>query len=153
MSLKTLVTHSVQYNEWVVSKYVNWLSSKSDEQLNKEVISSFPTILATLHHIWQTQEYWWGHIAENDDFDFEKNSAQTGKEEIFSGLKNNSEKLTKYVESLSEADLLKNVKIESPWFQCNFSKYEYIQHIIMHGIYHRGQVVTMEEMSVSRTPL
>jgi len=143
MNLKTLVTHTAQYNEWVVNKYLNWLSTKPDEQLQKKVISSFPTILATLHHIWQTQEYWWGHIAENDDFDFEKNAAQTGKEEIFSGLKSNSEKLTKYVESLSEEDLVKNVNIESPWFQCNFSKYEYIQHIIMHGTYHRGQIVTM----------
>lgn len=143
MNLKNLITHTVQYNNWVVNKYIGWLSAKSDEQLNQEVISSFPTILKTLHHIWQTQEYWWSHIAENDEFDFKKISSKTTKDEIFSGIKSNSEKLMKYVEGLSEEDLAKNVKIESPWFQCDFSKYEYIQHIIMHGIYHRGQIVTM----------
>ena len=93
MNLKTLITHTAQYNNWVVNKYIDWLSTKSDEQLNQEVISSFPTILKTLHHIWQTQEYWWSYIAENNEFNFEETSAKTTKEEIFAGIKNNSEKL------------------------------------------------------------
>ncbi|UWX60455.1 DinB family protein [Chryseobacterium oranimense] len=142
MSLKTLITHSVQYNNWVVSKYIDWLSEKSDEQLNQEVISSFPTILLTLHHIWQTQEYWWSHIS-GADFNFAEISAAMSKEEIFAGIKKNSQKLADYVETLSEEDLTENVKIDSPWFQCDFSKYEYIQHAIIHGTYHRGQIVTM----------
>ncbi|WP_313090017.1 DinB family protein [Chryseobacterium flavum] len=143
MSLKTLVSKSAQYNNWVVNKYIDWLSTKSDEQLNQESISSFPTILKTLHHIWQTQEYWWSHISENNDFDFTKTTETTSKEDIFNAIKNNSQKLVDYVESLSEEDLSKNVKVESPWFQCDFSKYEYIQHAILHGTYHRGQIVTM----------
>lgn len=143
MSLKALVSKSVQYNNWVVNKYIDWLSTKSDEQLNQETISSFPTILKTLHHIWQTQEYWWGHISENNDFDFTKTTEVTSKEDIFNAIKNNSQKLVDYVESLSEDDLSKNVKIESQWFQCDFSKYEYIQHAILHSTYHRGQIVTM----------
>ncbi|AZA80761.1 damage-inducible protein DinB [Chryseobacterium lactis] len=143
MSLKTLTTKSVQYNNWVVNKYIDWLSTKSDEQLNQEVISSFPTILKTLHHIWQTQEYWWSHIAENNEFDFEKTTALHTKEDIFNAIKNNSQRLVDYVENLSEDDLSKNVKIDSQWFQCDFSKYEYIQHAILHSTYHRGQIVTM----------
>ncbi|MGR3855992.1 MULTISPECIES: DinB family protein [Chryseobacterium] len=143
MSLKTLVSKSAQYNNWVVNKYIDWLSTKSDEQLNQETISSFPTILKTLHHIWQTQEYWWSHISEKDDFDFVKTTETTSKEDVFNAIKNNSQKLADYVESLSEEDLTKNVKIESQWFQCDFSKYEYIQHAILHSTYHRGQIVTM----------
>ncbi|MFP8893173.1 MULTISPECIES: DinB family protein [Chryseobacterium] len=143
MSLKTLVSKSAQYNNWVVNKYIDWLSTKSDEQLNQETISSFPTILKTLHHIWQTQEYWWSHISEKDDFDFVKTAETTSKEDVFNAIKNNSQKLVDYVESLSEEDLSKNVKIESQWFQCDFSKYEYIQHAILHSTYHRGQIVTM----------
>ncbi|KAB1230161.1 DUF1572 domain-containing protein [Chryseobacterium sp. KBW03] len=143
MSLKTLVSKSAQYNNWVVNKYIDWLSTKSDEQLNQETISSFPTILKTLHHIWQSQEYWWSQISESNDFDFTKTTETTSKEDIFNAIKNNSQKLVDYVESLSEEDLSKNVKIESQWFQCDFSKYEYIQHAILHGTYHRGQIVTM----------
>ncbi|KIC62576.1 DinB family protein [Chryseobacterium taiwanense] len=143
MNLKTLLTHTVQYNNWVVNKYLDWLSAKSDEQLNQEVISSFPTILKTLHHIWQSQEYWWSQISETHDFDFEGTSATIDRKGIFNGIRDNSQKLMEYVESLSEEDLAKNVKIDSQWFQCDFSKYEYIQHIVLHGTYHRGQIVTM----------
>lgn len=143
MSLKALVSKTVQYNNWVVNKYIDWLSTKSDEQLNQETISSFPTILKTLHHIWQTQEYWWSYIAEKNDFDVTKTAETNSKEDVFNAIRTNSQMLADYVESLSEEDLLKNVKIESQWFQCDFSKYEYIPHAILHGTYHRGQIVTM----------
>lgn len=141
MSLKILITKSVQYNNWVVNKYLDWLTTKSEEQLNQEVPSSFPTILKTLHHIWQTQEYWWSHISENNDFDFEKIFNNT--DGIFNAIRDSSQKLVDYVLALSEQDLEKNIKVESPWFQCDFSKYEYIQHLIIHGTYHRGQIVTI----------
>ncbi|MGF7027663.1 MULTISPECIES: DinB family protein [Sphingobacterium] len=141
MSLKTLITKSAEYNDWVVNKYINWLADKSDDQLNQEVPSSFPTILKTLNHILQTQEYWWSHISESNDFDFEKK--RTTKEEIFEALRRNSVQLVDYVHKLSELDLEKNIKVESPWFQCDFTKYEYIQQLILHGTYHRGQIVTM----------
>ena len=141
MSLKILITKSVEYNNWVINKYINWLSDKSDEQLNQEVPSSFPTILKTLNHILQTQEYWWSHISESNDFDFEKKLAT--KEEIFEALKRSSLQLVNYVQNISELDLEKNIKVESPWFQCDFTKYEYIQQLILHGTYHRGQIVTM----------
>lgn len=107
MNLKILLTHTVQYNSWVVNKYLDWLSAKSDEQLNQEVISSFPTILKTLHHIWQSQEYWWSQISETHNFDFEGTSATIDREGIFNGIRNNSQKLMEYVESLSEEDLAK----------------------------------------------
>ncbi len=141
MSLKTLITKSAEYNDWVVNKYINWLADKSDDQLNQEVPSSFPTILKTLNHILQTQEYWWSHISESNDFDFEKK--RTTKEEIFEALRRSSVQLVDYVHKLSELDLEKNIKVESPWFQCDFTKYEYIQQLILHGTYHRGQIVTM----------
>ncbi|MGJ1407290.1 DinB family protein [Sphingobacterium siyangense] len=141
MSLKTLITKSVEYNNWVVNKYINWLADKSDDQLNQEVPSSFPTILKTLNHILQTQEYWWSHISKSNDFDFEKK--RTTKEEIFEALGRSSVQLVDYINKLSELDLEKNIKVESPWFQCDFTKYEYIQQLILHGTYHRGQIVTM----------
>ncbi|WP_426790474.1 DinB family protein [Sphingobacterium sp. WOUb80] len=141
MSLKTLITKSAEYNNWVVNKYIDWLADKSDDQLNQEVPSSFPTILKTLNHILQTQEYWWSHISESNDFDFEKK--RTTKEEIFEALRRSSVQLVDYINKLSELDLEKNIKVESPWFQCDFTKYEYIQQLILHGTYHRGQIVTM----------
>lgn len=143
MSIKKLMTDTANYNDWVTKKYIEWLSNKSDEQLNETVQSSFPTILATLDHIWTTQSYWVDKIMETNSFVFNFDRNGITKEEIFEGYKTSSEQLMKYVNSLSETELSNSVKIEEQWFTCNFEKYQYLQHLINHGFYHRGQIVTM----------
>lgn len=52
--------------------------------------------------------------------------------------------MTELIKSFSEEELSKEVKIESPWFQCNLPRYEYLIQVINHGTYHRGQIVTIE---------
>lgn len=143
MSIQKLMKDTASYNNWVTKQYVDWLSRKSDEQLNQSLQSSFPTILATLHHIWTTQSYWVGKIMETDPFDFNNEIKTITKEEIFDGYIVSSEQLMTYISGLSEVELSITVKIEEEWFSCNFEKYQYLQHLINHGFYHRGQIVTM----------
>ena len=45
--------------------------------------------------------------------------------------------------SFSEEDLIKTLHFDMPWAKNNLSRYEYIVHIINHGTFHRGQIVTM----------
>jgi uncharacterized damage-inducible protein DinB len=51
--------------------------------------------------------------------------------------------LAELIKSLSEEELTKKIKIESPWFQCELPKYDYLLQVINHGTYHRGQIVTI----------
>ncbi len=143
MSLHKLMTNYADYNSWVNQKYADWLSTKPDELLHKEIPSSFSSIIRTLNHIWSTQEYWWGIIGETEDVINKYDATEFDRHEIFGGLSANSAKLAGFIHSLSEEDLIRPIKVESPWFQSNFPRYEYIQHVINHGIYHRGQIVTM----------
>lgn len=143
MSILKLMRNTAAYNNWVTQQYIDWLSQKTEEALNTPVASSFPTILLTLDHIWTTQDYWVDIITESNAFEFNPDRSGFSKEEIFKGYAASSERLATYVAGLSEAELAKAVKIEQEYFQCNYEKYEYIQHIINHGLYHRGQIVTM----------
>ncbi len=143
MSIKKLMTDTANYNHWVTEQYVAWLSKKSDLQLNQTVESSFPTILLTLDHIWMTQSYWVSKIMEDNSFVFNPDRSSVTKEEIFSGYLHSSKKLMDYINGISEAELIKTVNIEEQWFSCNFEKYTYLQHLVNHGLYHRGQIVTM----------
>lgn len=137
------MTHTVQYNHWVYQKYVDWLSKLPEEKWYQELPSSYPSIFKTLQHIWITQEYWWSNIGENQNFDPEPINNILNIEPVFNGIVENSKKLMIYVISLTEEELIKQVKIENKWFTCDYSKYEYIQHIVLHGTYHRGQIVTI----------
>lgn len=59
------------------------------------------------------------------------------------GLVNSSTRLAELIRTFTEEELSKKVKIESPWFQCDLPKYEYLMQVINHGTYHRGQIVTI----------
>lgn len=143
MSILKLMKNTAGYNHWVTGQYINWLSGKTDEALHTQLPSSFPTILLTLDHIWQTQEYWVDIITESNAFVFNPDRSSITKEMIFEGYAASSKRLAEYIAGLSEADVAKTVKIEQEYFSCNYEKYEYIHHIINHGLYHRGQIVTM----------
>lgn len=142
MSLKKIMSNFADYNLWVNQQFVNWLSPKPDELLQAEVQSSFPTIMKTIDHIWSTEEYWFSVISENSLAE-KKPESELSKEEIFEGLLSSSTRLKHLINSLSEEDLMKEVKITNPWFECELPISEYLIQVINHGTYHRGQIVTM----------
>lgn len=142
MSLKKIMSNYADYNLWVNQQFVNWLSLKSDALLYAEVASSFSTIIKTLDHIWSTEEYWFSVISETD-LSEKKPETELSKEEIFAGLLNSSAKLKHLINSLTEEDLVKEVEISNPWFECELPVSEYLIQVINHGTYHRGQIVTM----------
>ncbi|WP_125718139.1 DinB family protein [Flavobacterium ustbae] len=142
MSLKRIMSNYADYNLWVNQQFVNWLSTKSDELLYTEMPSSFSTIMKTLDHIWSTEEYWFSIISESS-LSEKKAESELSKEEIFAGLLHSSTKLKHLINSLSEEDLVKEVEIINPWFECELPISEYLIQVINHGTYHRGQIVTM----------
>ena len=142
MSLKKIMSNYADYNLWVNQQFVNWLSPKSDELLYAEVPSSFSTIMKTLDDIWSTEEYWFSVISETAPTE-KKAENELSRDQIFEGLLNASAKLKQFIHSLSEEDLVKEVKITNPWFECELPISEYLIQVINHGTYHRGQIVTM----------
>lgn len=142
MSLKKLMTNYADYNLWVNQQFVNWLSPKSDELLHKELPSSYSSIIKTLNHIWATEEYWYAIIAKTPEYDAREN-VELVTDEVLKGLVNRSVQLAQLIASLSEEELSEKIKIESPWFQCELPRYDYLMQVINHGTYHRGQIVTI----------
>ncbi|TGD57595.1 DinB family protein [Flavobacterium humi] len=142
MSLKKVMANYAAYNAWVNQQFAQWLSSKSDELLHKELPSSFSSIVKTLNHIWATEEYWYSIIAETSEFDTRENVVLV-TDEVIKGLVNRSNRLAELIGSMSEEELSQTVKITNPWFQCELPKYEYLMQVINHGTYHRGQIVTI----------
>ncbi len=154
MHLKNIILSSLEYNLWVNEQYSQWLSDKSDELLNKYVDSSFPSILLTLQHILRTQEYWWSVLLEKQNIAIEGDEAALGRDQIFDTLIENSKRILKYFKDQEQDELLKTVEITNEWFSCNFSKYEYVQQLMYHSTYHRGQVVTIaRNLNVVDAPL
>ncbi len=143
MNLQKLMTNYADYNSSANQQFVNWLSKQPVELLNQEVLSSFSSILKTLNHIWATEEYWYSIITQTTDFENRYGVEDLVANEVFKGLINRSDLLAKTIKSFTEAELQEKIKVISPWFEANQSRYEYLQHLFNHGTYHRGQLVTI----------
>jgi uncharacterized damage-inducible protein DinB len=136
-----LMKNYANYNLWANTTMVNWLKTKPAALLEQEVASSFPSIKHTLQHIWQTERYWLSIIRKEDPITFDEFEGTV--QEVFNKLLKTSAELAGYVNAMTNDHVVESTLIESPWFRCNFSNFEYIMHFANHSTYHRGQVITI----------
>ena len=153
MSLKISITNNVDYNIWVSEQLVNWLKNFPEELLQKECPSSFNSIARTLKHISDTQLYWSSMIRETKTPSFDYMARDVTIATEFENLVGEAKILAAYVKENIEA-MNDPYLIESPWFSANFPKFEYLQHLIIHTTYHRGQIVTIgHNVGVTKAPM
>lgn len=143
MSLQHLIRELVEFNDWANCRILDWLTPQPDRVLTKEIPSSCSSILQTLKHIWEAQEYWYGVIAETEDFVRVWEIDHPTRAIICDGLRSNSRQLSEVVGTLSDGDLSIPIRIKNDWLDCNLKKYQYLQQVLHHATYHRGQIVTM----------
>ncbi|HTN45456.1 MAG TPA: DinB family protein [Flavipsychrobacter sp.] len=154
MNLKQLATHHASFNLWANEQFVTWLSKKSEEQLRKEVPSSFSSILKTLNHIWGMEEYWHAVIFQKPDFIHRNGVENLHADDVFQGLLRCSKAWTDDASLFSDNGLSDKIKVVTPWFEANQTRYQYIQHLFNHSTYHRGQVVTIaRNLGITDAPM
>lgn len=136
-----LIKNYAGYNLWANATLVNWLRTKPVAILEQQVPSSFPSIKATIIHIWNTQRYWLSILKGSEYEGFEDISASL--ETVFTGLVDQSDELADYIDSMNDDKIEENTLVVSPWFQCDLQNFEYIMQVMNHGTYHRGQIVTI----------
>ncbi len=140
-SIVSLMKNYANYNLWANITLVDWLRTKEPSLLEKEVISSFPSLRLTLIHIWQTEAYWLSILKRTGPETYTEFTGTT--EEVLNGLLEKSAEVAEYINALSQEDVEETTLIVNPWFQSDFQNLEYIMHLGNHSTYHRGQVITM----------
>lgn len=131
-----------QYNRWANEQFVEWLDNASEEQLNREVESSFKTILSTVTHLWGAEYGWlkamkkepWGKPYEGEVFNGSTDS-------LFIGFLQTSKNIEEYVSSLTTKEMnttrgLGEDKTPTPLE-------DIILHVFNHATFHRGQIITI----------
>jgi uncharacterized damage-inducible protein DinB len=142
MGVKKLISSYAAFNLNAKQQFVNWLKNQQEEQLQKEIPSSFNSVLQTLNHIWAIEEVWSADLFKNNDFVNRYGAQDLKPHEVFEGLLNRSTKIAAFVSQLLEEDLNKKITLEKPWFTANLTLAEYLLHSFNHGTYHRGQIIT-----------
>lgn len=132
------------FNSWANQRTREACASLSNEQLTRDLASSFRSVRDTLVHLysgeWVWLERWRGNspIAFPSAADFPDLAAielrwaeiDRGLHEFVAGLK--ADDLTRTL----KYRLMSGKEMESPYWQM-------LQHLANHGTYHRGQIATM----------
>jgi uncharacterized damage-inducible protein DinB len=140
------------YNLWANTTLVEWLRTQDTDLLEQHVSSSFPSIKATIVHIWQTERYWLSILKRQEPETYSEFNGST--EEALNGLLEKSTELAEFVNSLSQGYIEETTLIVNPWFQSDFQNLEYIMHAGNHSTYHRGQVITIaRNLGLSSLPM
>jgi len=125
----------------------------SDEQINKEIISSFPSIYKTVLHLMEVEYVWWQRL---------KLVEQTTVPGWFTG---NFDELTKKLIELSqqwEGWVLNandtNINHVFAWYNikkeyCKEPVYKMLMHLFNHQTLHRGQLIMMfRQLGIDKIP-
>jgi uncharacterized damage-inducible protein DinB len=139
MKLHDLIARFLRYNLWANERLTSWLLTLDRDLLYERTGSSFGTIDRTLQHIVAGQVYWYSITVKGKILEFDRPITVNAVDEVVSELVSSSKQLLDSLTEFSEDQLLERIQASDS----KHSRYEYILHVVNHGSYHRGQVVTM----------
>jgi uncharacterized damage-inducible protein DinB len=130
-----------QYNIWANNLTINWLEQISEEDWNKNLGGSMPSIAATVAHIAGAEKIWHERLTGKVT-PFLTSYFKGNKEEAIAIWKDSSQNLSNLVNELPAftlTDFFDYQNIAGDAFTSK--KIEAIAHVFNHSTYHRGQIV------------
>jgi uncharacterized damage-inducible protein DinB len=138
--LRSLLT----YNEWANARTFTAIGTLSDEQLTKDLGSSFPSILLTAGHMVGAEWAWLQRWVAESPTVYPEWVLKPTLGDLGPRLQTLQNERARFLSSLSDADLatprpfklFSGVSDQQPLEVM-------IRHVVNHASYHRGQIATM----------
>ena len=132
------------YNLWANERIVSMTDAVGEERGHQEIVSSFPSIRKTLAHIWDAEIIWYKRL-HGDAINYWPSKDFKGNlKELGASLLVSSNSFLDYVSEMDEEFLLSmhsyNTLDGKPY---EHPVHDIIQHVVNHGTFHRGQIVTL----------
>ncbi|MFN8249696.1 MAG: DinB family protein [Ferruginibacter sp.] len=152
--MKKLLLSYAAYNLWANQRILDVILNLTDEQINREIESSFSSIFKTVAHMWDAESLWWQRVKMMEKHERPSDHFTGTITEMADHLIKQSKQWKEWVDLATEAALehefiYRNTKKEQ--FKQPVS--EVLHHIFNHATYHRGQLVTMlRQVGVKHIP-
>jgi uncharacterized damage-inducible protein DinB len=140
---KNYFKEATEYNLWANTIVCDWLEQISEEQWNREIISSFNSIQETVLHIISAEKAWLQRF-KKETVEWLQSNYKGSKEEHIKLWKENSAELKAFIDAFDENELNTNLdfkRLNGDAFSMPY--YQLFAHVVNHATYHRGQLVTM----------
>lgn len=154
--MKELIRQYARYNIWANNEFIKLVSSCTEEQLDKELVSSFPTIRKTIYHLWGAEDIWMQRLqlVEHPERAAANFSGSFG--EALTQWQDCSQKLLQFIEKqYDDAAFDHVVEYYNPMKKQSMKLpvYVVLMQVLNHATYHRGQLVTMlRQVGIKKIP-
>ena len=148
--LTTMIQRYVDYNHWANQQFAEWLSTASEEDLEKEIESSFSSLKKTILHIWNAEYLWLNTVKDQSSDNYPAQSFEGTKEELLAGWLQASENFNDHVNTMTIEELqTKRPRSRGDGYMLIA---DMIHHCMNHSTYHRGQLITMGRQAGLKDP-
>ena len=152
--MKKILVSYAAYNVWANQRVVDCINNLTDEQIHKNINSSFSSIYKTLAHLWDVELIWWERIKLMEQTVWPSTTFSGSVMELGNNLLLQSKQWKEWIDLATEAALehefiYKNSKKD----QFKQPVYEALHHLFNHQSHHRGQLITMlRQVGVDKIP-
>ncbi|HMI79169.1 MAG TPA: DinB family protein [Ferruginibacter sp.] len=152
--MKQLLQQCAAYTIWANQKIFDCIINLSDDQINREIVSSFSSIQKTVLHMLDAESAWWQRLKLEEKMYVPSADFSDSFLELVKKVNQQSLTWKEWVDSATEVQLqhvfaYQNTKKE----QFKQPVYEMLLHLFNHNTYHRGQLVTMlRQLGVDKIP-
>ena len=132
------------YNVWATHKLAEFINGAGETACNKVQVSSFSTIRETLIHILNAQRIWMNRLNGISTVNWPEISTELSANDICQQLVENSNEWLGYTQKLTDIICLDTINynnLKGAAFHSTIA--EIITHVMNHGTFHRGQLITM----------
>lgn len=144
-----------RYNAWANKKMIDVMNGLSDAQSEQEIVSSFPSIKATVIHSWGAEDMWLQRLLLTENPVWKPSVFNGTAGEACTAWLDCSQKLIDFVQqqrddaAFDHVVAYYNLKREHNKTPVR----EILNHVFNHATYHRGQLVTMlRQVGVTKIP-
>ncbi|MDZ4746823.1 MAG: DinB family protein [bacterium] len=152
--MKDMLLELAAYNIWANEQLGACIATMSEEDLRRELLSSFKSVHATLAHILMAEDIWWKRRHEPDAVRTRVGNDGETSADLIRELKQQNTTWATWIQGATSEELehvfeyrtIKGDTFSSPTYQM-------LMHVFNHGTFHRGQIVNMlRQLDVGNIP-
>jgi uncharacterized damage-inducible protein DinB len=142
--MKKILEQFAAYNYWANMRITDAVNNLTDEQLHREITSSFSSIYKTLLHLWDVEDIWWQRMKLTERTEWQSTTFTGSVVELSKSLVLQSKLWKEWIDLATEEALNSEFNYTNRKNN-NFTQpiSEMLAHLFNHQSYHRGQLVTM----------
>jgi uncharacterized damage-inducible protein DinB len=143
--MKETLLRYADYNIWANKRIIDTLLQLDEEQIDKKIKSSFPSIRKTVYHVWSAEYIWLQRLQLAEQPVWVEGAFEGSFQQACALWQDVSLELRKFVtdqyEDKSFSHVLQYYDKKKQSFKTPVV--DVLMHLFNHSAYHRGQLVTM----------